>query len=563
MRGMTREPRIVTGSALLLGLLTLLVSCATTAQPSAQAPASTDATAPRATKTLTIGLSSTVASLGSLASPSGAGGWLPMTEIYTDALVTSDEHSRQPVGRLASRVPSLDDGSITVLPDGRMRVEYHLRPGITWQDGVPFTAQDLVFSTKLDGDSGLPTINTQATHLMDSAEAPDDSTFVINFKGPYYRGGQLGPQLLWPLPQHLLGEPYSKYLDTKNPDDMINLPFWTSGYVSTSPFKLTSFEEGEGLTFQAYDAYYLGRPHIDTVRIRFFEDPDTLYANLLSGTVDMFAAYALSQDQSFSMRDQWATTHDGTVYLLPGSIWFVSPQLRPSLQIEAAVLDPRVRAAFYMALDRDTLADELLNGKRDQAAYSLLPTTHPLYDVTKDALRQFAYDPNRAKAQLAELGWTTGADGALHNTTDGRVFNTGIWTTQGMDRDEAAIADYWRKLGIQVDEYVVPRSRARDEQYRASYPGWEYSTASPGDGVLDRVETGAAGNRGGYEDSHSQALLDAYRASLSPQDQRQAMQAISDYFVQQLPFLPIYFNVFPIGIRTRVTNVSVEGASSG
>jgi ABC-type transport system substrate-binding protein len=86
-----------------------------------------------------------------------SGGWQSLNEIHSNGLVTSDTHSRRPIPRLAAKLPSLEDGSISVLPNGRMRVTYTLRTDVTWQDGAPFTAQDLVFTHTFNADSTLPT----------------------------------------------------------------------------------------------------------------------------------------------------------------------------------------------------------------------------------------------------------------------------------------------------------------------------------------------------------------------------------------------------------------------
>src|SRR5436853_5103342 len=114
------------------------------------------AVAPARTKALTIGVTGSVPALSIAGGASPVGGWVAMTEMHTDGLITADINAHRPVGRLAERVPSLDDGSISLLPDGRMKVVFNLRNGITWQDGVPFTADDLVFSHQLGGPGCLP-----------------------------------------------------------------------------------------------------------------------------------------------------------------------------------------------------------------------------------------------------------------------------------------------------------------------------------------------------------------------------------------------------------------------
>src|SRR5438309_5722616 len=119
-------------------------------------------------------------------------------------------------------------------------------------------------------DRGLAFVNRDGLKLVESVEAPDDRTFVRLFSGPYYLADSLGLRLFWPYPQHLLQEPYDRYVASKNADDFVNLPYFTSGYVNLGPFRVTSFDPGEGIVLEAYDGFFLGRPKLDVVRIRTF-----------------------------------------------------------------------------------------------------------------------------------------------------------------------------------------------------------------------------------------------------------------------------------------------------
>src|SRR5439155_25093474 len=98
-------------------------------------------------RVVTVGITTSVASMGVLGTQgTTAGGLRSLSEVHSAGLVTSDTQIEQPVPRLVTQRPSLSDGTITVTPDGRMRVMYRIRGNVTWQDGVPFTAHDLVFT---------------------------------------------------------------------------------------------------------------------------------------------------------------------------------------------------------------------------------------------------------------------------------------------------------------------------------------------------------------------------------------------------------------------------------
>jgi ABC-type transport system substrate-binding protein len=516
---------------------------------------------------MTIGILGSVEAMGALGSSTSAGGWASVRELHSSGLVTSDVHAHKAIGQLAQTAPSLDDGSISLLPDGRMRVVYTIRQGVTWQDGTAFTARDLVFSYQILNDRGIPTAPTDAVRFIESVESPNDRSFVVNFKGPYYLGGLLGIRDFWPHPIHLLGDAYSRYLASKEIEEFSNLPYWTSQYVHTGPFRLTSFSPGEELTFEAYDGYFLGRPKVDIVRMKIIGNQNTLFANLLAGTVDLLLDGQLSHELGFDLKDRWDTTGEGTVYVAPGTTRFLAPQWRPDVQTEPAILDLRVRAALYQAIDRQAIADF-----RMQPAWSVLAPNNPYYEATRDALRPFAYNPDRAKSILQDAGWSNAPDGSLRNATDGRAFKNALWTTGGSyDWELPFYASYWRKLGLEVDEWTVPAPLVRNLEYRAHYPNWEASSGGSYDVLFGRfegpgstAESGWQGDRGGYNDPRGRELVGRFRTSLSERDTMQAMKAISDYVAADLPILIYYFSSDHVGVRKGILALDdVDGAGAG
>jgi ABC-type transport system substrate-binding protein len=537
----------------------LIAACGPSGGTPGQAPSGSATQQSGRAKVITIGFSSTVQSMSIMGATTTSGGWQSLNEIHSNGLITSDVHSRRPIPRLAAKLPTVDDGSISVLPDGRMRVVYALRTDATWQDGAPFTSKDLTFSYDFNSDPALPTaVRRDVMDMIDSVEAPDDATFVMYFKGPYAIGGTLGVRSFWPQPAHILGPVYERFKTEKNVDDVVNNPYWTSQYLHLGPFRLTSFDPS-ALTFEAYQGYFLGRPKVDTIYLKSFTDQNTLFTNLLAGTVDIFPDLALSSELGYQIKDIWENGGGGKVNVNLGVTWFLAPQWRPSVQQEQANLDPKVRGALYRALDREALSDALQGGHRELSAWSLMPPGHQYYDATKDALRQYAYNPDQARADLREAGWTFNPDGSARNATDGRSFKTAIWATVGRDREISAYASYWRQIGLEVDESIVPASQSRNLEYRAQYPGWESSGQGYGDAILGRMDPPAAsaatrwvGERGGFEDPRAWDLIARYRASLSDRDQAQAMKAISDYVVAELPFLILFYLPDHLGVRAGV-----------
>jgi peptide/nickel transport system substrate-binding protein len=500
-----------------------------------------------------LGVTDAVEVMPVMGSNTTAGGWQSLNEIHAQGLMTSDREVRRPVPRLAAQVPSLEAGTIEMLPDGRMKTVYPLRRDVLWHDGAPFTAKDLVFSWELNTDRNLPRLSQDALNQMESVEAPDDYTFVVFWKGPYYKANSLGLRAYWPHPRHILEGPY-RALD---PQTLTNHPYWTSHeYVHLGPFRLVEFRNGEELVFDAYPGYFLGRPKADRIIVRVFNDSNVLFAAVKAGVVDIFADNALQTELAFQLKEEWDRSGEGTVHVGMGTTRFIAPQFDPQLLQQPAVLDPRVRQALMLAIDRPALAEALKRGHRELVADSLLPPVDALYPAVKDGWARYTFDPERAKAMLAQLGWTPGSDGVLAGA-GGQRLTVPLWTTQGGESEIAIIADYWKRVGLSVEQYEIPGVRVRNREFRQSYPGFETTAAGYGDSIVNRVDSRLSArapdysgtNRGHYVNPRVDPLIDQYRQSVDQRERERLIKAISDLVVEDLPIMLLYFNPTHPGVR--------------
>jgi len=527
---------------LTVGLVVLATSCGA---PS-PLPETAAQTRPKSQTTITIGIANSVDALSVMGSSTTSGGWQSLNEIHSQGLVTADREVARPIPRLASELPSFDRGTLEMLPDGRMKSAYPLRKDVTWQDGEPFTAQDMVFAYQIDSDPNLPFLNRDAIQEMDSVEASDDSTFVIYWRGPYYQADSMGLRALWPQPKHLLETPYH----TLDRPAFVNLSYWTADYIHVGPFRLAEFHPGESLVFTAYDGYFLGRPRTDRIVVRIFNDNDALYSAVLAGAVDMLMDNSLGAELGLQLKDDWDASGKGTVYVGTGTTRFLSPQFDPEIQQLPAVLDARVRQALLFGLDRKALSEVVQRGHGELVANSLLPPGDRLHDAVKDGFAQYVFDQNRARSMLADLGWSPGPDGILVGP-QGRRFATVLWTTEGDEKEIAVIADYWKQIGVATEQYVVAGAIVRDRGARSKYPGFETSARGSGDSILARVDSRTSAgprnnysgaNRGHYVNPHMDDLIDRYRQSPGERDQVAAIKALSDYMAAELPLMLLYYN---------------------
>jgi len=536
--------------AIVAGLSILASACAAPAGPAGRAGQDVASGTARKT-TAVLAVSANIPALSWAYAGTSAGGAYSFAELYMQGLVTSGITTSAPEPRIAAELPSLDKGSAQLLPDGKMRVTWRIRPDAKWSDGIDLTAKDYLFGFEAlkDPQTPLPGATTVVNigPLVEALEVVDDKTFVMQWVRPFYQFDSMGFLTLQPIPTHVLRSLW----DERNLDAILNHPYWRGEYFQVGPYRPTRFEPQVEIVFEAVPTYFLGKPKIDTIILKQFGDANTLYAAVLAKTIDLTADNAIQPENAIELRQQWERSGEGKVYIGYGTSRGIFPQFSQAYQTEPAMLDARVRQALYAAVDRESWAGVALSGLTQNTAYSLLPPDHPVYDFTKDSLRAYRYDTQQALRLLAEMGWTRGADGMLVNGADGRRFRVEIWTTQDNDNEAAILGDMWKQVGIDSAITIIPNAQIDNREYRQSYAGVEISARGYGDAILTRAEcsTGSApprytgSNRGHYCNPQMDELIASYRSSITHADQGRWIGEIARLHAQDLPVMQLYFNL--------------------
>lgn len=189
------------------------------------------------------------------------------------------------VPRIAEEIPSTENGLWKVFADGRMETTWKIRRNAVWHDGTPVTADDFIFRAKVYQDQRMPFSggSSAATLLrfVDTIEAPDPNTLVVKWKSIYLQANQ---GFDFPFAKHLLEPVYAQ----GDVERFLALPYWTTDFVGVGAYKMKSYAVGSGTILEAFDQYFLGRPKIDTIEVKFMVDPNTIGANILAGEVGRY-----------------------------------------------------------------------------------------------------------------------------------------------------------------------------------------------------------------------------------------------------------------------------------
>jgi peptide/nickel transport system substrate-binding protein len=449
-----------------------------------------------------------------------------------------------PFPMLAATLPQLNTDTWRVFPDGRMETIFKLRPGLTWHDGTPLTAEDWVFtarSEKARVDWGLTATNAELRQI-DEIVAIDPQTVLIRWLQPYNQAA--APELI-PVARHLLGAAF----DQGQADLYGNQPYWTNGYVGAGPFRIERWELGSYIEGAAFDAYALGRPKVERIRLTWNNDPTVSLTRLLSGDADMAAEGALRFEQASILRDQWK----GVILLSPTSLRYMQFQARPEYASPRVLLDVRAHQALYHAVDRVALAEAMVED-RSMVADTYPPPTVPYYTAVDRTVTKYAFDLRRTEQLLGELGYTKGPDG-VYTSADGRLKLEVRGVSGGQEEHDTTItASQLAGAGIDNSIMLLPSSaRAVDDKTKGTFPGvtLNNNTLARRDLGLDKFITAriggphdnwVGGNRMGWSNPEFDRLFDAWTTSLDTSQRTQRLVEMMKLLSDELPALPLYYN---------------------
>src|SRR5581483_5903072 len=543
----------------IVGLVALLGACSREAPAPSRGATGDTSAPPVGRKSLTIALGGepeyiVMANLG------GGGGSGTIAQNFRLAvhqqLVTYDDRGDlHPM--LALTVPSRDDGSWVVRPDGTMQVTYRLRHDVTWHDGTPLTARDFLLAWTVARDPDLPLFPAVA-RLITRIDTPDEYTLVTEWSETSPWGNAIVTDELGPLPDHLLGDVYAT-----DKQRFQQLPYWTREFVGVGPFQMESWVPGSHLTLSAYDGFYTGRPKLDEIILRFITNEQTVVASLLAGSVDgALDNKAISFSQAMLVRQEWQRAGHDPLVVIQTTHWrFVGVQFRNPTPRE--VLDVRVRRALLHAIDRQALVNTVLDGQAP-VSDSFIPPDDPRSAWVDDVTARYAYDLRSSRDVFTEAGWRVGADGQVVNREGERVALP-IWTTPGAQSEQelAIIADSWRSAGLAVDQSVIPEPLMRDTKARASFAAFDITSIPLGEGnTLKRLygrdcpteqTRWQGGNRGCYQNEAMDRVVDALLRAIDTDERRELYRQLIRSETEEVAVLPLYFNInvaiFREGVR--------------
>ena len=403
---------------------------------------------------------------------------------------------------------------------------FHIRDGIRWHDGEPFTAKDVQFTIEaiMDPDNGSE--NAPNYEDVEEITVVDDQT--ISFRLAESNVAFLEYMTMAVLPSHLL-----------EGEDMQESDFFRHP-VGTGPYKLERWDVGQSIVLTKNKDYYLGAPNIDTVIFKIVADDNAQAMQLKSGELDLAlldpknAANFEGRD-GFTCYDMTTADYRGILFNFANDYWTENRDLIP---------------AICCALDRQAIIDSVLLGQ-GMAAYSPLQRNR----YNNENVERYDYDPDRARQILEGAGCVQGDDGFYTRNGEPVGFTISVMAGEQDRIDIAqAAAQQLREVGIQCT-VEIPAQMDWGGQM-ACLIGW----GSPFDADDHTYKVFGTGKGANYS-SYSNEKVDEYLTLARQSDDPAVRGEYYGKFQEELAKDPAYAFLCYIDANY-VTNSNLQGIAA-
>lgn len=363
---------------------------------------------------------------------SGGGSSVYLSYLWGAYLFIADDRMNI-IPELATEIPTQANGGVS--PDG-LTITYHLRPGVRWHDGAPFSADDVVFTWHAIMNPRNNVITRLGYDKIASMIAIDPHTVQVRLKQRYapavasFFGPGEVPYVI--LPKHLLG----------NLPDINRAPYNLKP-IGTGPFVIDSYEPSTGVLLSANLHYWRGRPKLRGIDYRIVEDTNTRMVMLRSNELDVITV---------------SDTHAHELSLDPGIVIVREPAPQDAylaLNVKHPPLDDiRIRRAIAMAVDRKFFV-HAFQYDTGSVADSDQP---PFYWSYNPNVRMPTYDPAQAERMLDAAGWRK--DPAIgYRVKSGKTLSLTFAYITSRDPDTrfaAVFQNAMKRIGVAVDVRSYP-----------------------------------------------------------------------------------------------------------
>lgn len=465
-------------------------------------------------------------------------------------LFASDSASADISGRIFNGLTKYDKDlniigdlseSWTISKDGK-EIVFHLRKGVKWHDGVEFTAEDVIFTYQAITNPKNPTPYSSNYGPVKEVKAIDKYTVKVVYEKPF--APALESWGMGILPKHLFED-----------KALFNSPL-NRKPVGTGPYKMKEWITGQRVILERNTEYFEGVPFFERFITRIIPDPSTMFLELKFGGIDFMG---LSPAQYKYYGEKSALKKYFNVFRYPSfSYTYIGYNLKNPLFSEK-----RVRQAIAHAINKKEIIEGVLLGYGTPCTGPFPPSSWAFNPDVKD----FEYNPEKAKKILAELGWAPDRHGVL--VKNGVRFSFVLLVNQGNEarlKTAQIIKEQLKKVGIELNIRVLEWQSFLElvtkRQFQAVLLGWSLSRDPDLYDIFHSSKTKPGEfNFVGYSNPEVDSLIEKAREILDRDERKKLYRKVHALIAEDQPYTFLYVPDTIIAVNKRIKGI--EPAPAG
>ncbi len=430
--------------------------------------------------------------------------WAMITNIH-DGLVAIDWHY-EIEHELAHDYEVTDDG---------MEYTFHLEEGVMFHDGEEFTAEDCVYNFEFHMDEDNATVLGGDYTAIDSVEAVDDYTFVVNMAE---------------TDASFLRRAAKNEIVAAHHHEEIGEDNYKSDPIGTGPFYVEDYSPAEFCRLAAFEDHWRGRPYADYLTEEIIPEGSVRTLQLQTGEAHSIVWPPVIDDDLELEEDP-----DFDSYVVPT----LSLNHFPLNNQHEVLSDVAVRQAMLYATDRDQVIDDVFLGAATKATANLAPTLEPFYNPD---VKEYPYDPEMAEEVLEEAGWELNGNGIRERDgVECHFVCTAITGDEARLPEAEVVQQYLAAVGIDMEIQEAPLATIQEGQREgtidASLYNWTYGgTDGEPDGTATLHST-ARNNWNLWENDRVDELLNLGLLEVDEDERVPIYHEIQELVAEEAPML--------------------------